>query len=165
MGVSELVDHVVVTHHEYLWSELPRLGDLMDKVIAAHSERHPELADIAGCFSAIRAELEPHLSEEERVLFPAIVDLDAAPLSPTFGFGSIGTPISAMLHDHHELGGLFRRLRELCVDYTPPADACASYTALFAGFAELESDTHLHIHKENNVLFPRVVHLEQRRSS
>ena len=38
-----------------------------------------------------------------------------------------------------------------------PADGCASWRALSAGLAELEADTHLHIHKENNLLFPAVV--------
>ena len=43
----------------------------------------------------------------------------------------------------------------LASDYVVPADGCASYTALFPGLEELEADTHLHVHKENNVLFPR----------
>ena len=43
-----------------------------------------------------------------------------------------------------------------------PADGCASYQALYEGLAELEADTHLHVHKENNVLFPAVVALEER---
>ena len=41
-----------------------------------------------------------------------------------------------------------------------PAEGCASYVACYAGLAELEADTHLHIHKENNLLFPLVVRLE-----
>jgi iron-sulfur cluster repair protein YtfE (RIC family) len=32
--------------------------------------------------------------------------------------------------------------------------------ACFAGLAELEADTHLHIHKENNLLFPLVIRME-----
>ena len=47
---------------------------------------------------------------------------------------------------------------------TPPADGCGSYQALFAGLEQLEADTHLHIHKENNLLFPAVVQVEQRLS-
>ena len=52
---------------------------------------------------------------------------------------------------------LLARLRELTGGYTPPADGCVSYRLLYAGLAELEADTHLHVHKENNVLFPMVV--------
>lgn len=39
----------------------------------------------------------------------------------------------------------------------------ASYEALYAGLAELETDTHLHIHKGNKVLFPAAIAEEVRR--
>jgi regulator of cell morphogenesis and NO signaling len=66
-----------------------------------------------------------------------------------------------MLTEHDSVGALLRRLRELTGGYQVPDDGCASYAALFAGFHELETDTHLHIHKENNVLFPAVVKVER----
>jgi regulator of cell morphogenesis and NO signaling len=165
MDAVELADHLVDTHHQYLWTELPRLQALVDKVVGVHGDRHPELWDIAACFEAIRADIEPHLMNEERVLFPAIGQLAAAGEPPTFGFGSIGNPISMMLREHDDLGEMLRQLRTLTADYTAPADGCASYTALFAGLEQLEADTHLHVHKENNLLFPRVLELEQQRTS
>ena len=70
-----------------------------------------------------------------------------------------------MLREHDELGSLLRSLRAVTGDFTVPDDGCASYTALFEGLEQLEADTHLHVHKENNVLFPRVVLLEQRLDS
>lgn len=165
LDVDELVVHLVETHHRYLWDELPRVQALLDTVVDVHGDRHPELHEIAECFGAVRADIEPHLVKEERVLFPAIRQLAAAPAAPTFGFGTIGNPISAMLRDHDELGTLLLDLRTSTNDYTVPEDGCASYRALFEGFAQLEADTHLHVHKENNVLFPRVVLLESRRLS
>jgi regulator of cell morphogenesis and NO signaling len=165
MGAVELVDHIVDTHHRYLCDELPRLQALVDKVLGVHGDRHPELADIATCFGAIRADIEPHLTKEEQVLFPAIGQLADADEIPAFGFGSVGNPISMMLREHDDLGELLRQLRSLTTDYTPPADGCASYSALFAGLEQLEADTHLHVHKENNLLFPQVIELEQQRTS
>ena len=111
--------------------------------------------DIARCFSLIRADIEPHLTKEERVLFPAIQQLADASADATFGFGSIGNPVSMMLREHDDLGGLLRELRLSTDDYTPPADGCGSYSALFSGLEQVEADTHPHIHKENNVLFPQ----------
>ena len=165
MQVDDLVEHLVSTHHQYLWSELPRLTALVDKVLGVHGDRHRELVEIARCFSSIRADIEPHLAKEEQVLFPAIQQLADASEEVMFEFGSIGNPISMMLREHDEVGGLLRELRSLTNDYTPPADGCASYAALFAGLEQVEADTHLHIHKENNVLFPQVMELEQQRSS
>lgn len=68
----------------------------------------------------------------------------------------------AALVDHDQAGALLASLREITDGYTVPADGCRSYVALYAGLAELEGDTHLHIHKENNLLFPAVVELEAR---
>jgi len=161
MDVAELVDHLEATHHQYLWSELPRLSTLADKVVSVHAERHPELVDIAACVAAIRADLEPHLVKEERVLFPMVRELAAAETAPTFLCGSLTNPISVLLAEHDTVGELLAQLRELTNAYQVPADGCASYAALFSGLAELEADTHLHVHKENNVLFPAVVALER----
>jgi len=55
---------------------------------------------------------------------------------------------------------LLAELREATGGYEVPDDGCASYRALYEGLAELEADTHLHVHKENNVLFPAVIALE-----
>ena len=165
LEIVDLVEHVVETHHRYLWDELPRLQALVDKVVGVHGDRHPELHEIALCFQAIRTDIEPHLVKEERVLFPAIGQLATSSTAPTFEFGTIGNPISAMLRDHDELGALLRQLRAVTDDFTVPDDGCASYTALFEGLEQLEADTHLHVHKENNVLFPRVVLLEERLGS
>ena len=84
---------------------------------------------------------------------------------PAFRCGTLRNPISVMLREHDDVGELLTRLRELTDGYTPPDDGCASYVACFAGLAELEADTHLHIHKENNVLFPMVTRMEAERSA
>lgn len=165
MNVAELVDHLERTHHRYLWDEMPRLTALAEKVLSVHGERHPELADIAACYAMLRDDLEPHLDKEEQMLFPMVRELAAVDAAPAFPCGSIQNPISVMLAEHDIVGALLARLRENTNGYQPPADGCASYAALFSGLAELEADTHLHVHKENNVLFPAVVALEQQLAS
>ncbi len=165
MSVAELIDHLEGTHHQYLWDELPRLSALADKVQSVHGERHPELAEIASCYAMLRADLEPHLTKEERMLFPMVRALAAADAAPAFHCGSLQNPISVMLAEHDTVGELLAQLRELTSGYQTPDDGCASYAALFSGLAELEADTHLHVHKENNVLFPAVVALEQQLAS
>jgi regulator of cell morphogenesis and NO signaling len=161
MGAGDLVDHIEATHHSYLWEELPRLGALIEKVTSVHGARHPELDDVARYFDSLRGDLEPHLRKEERVLFPMIRELVAARVQPKFHCGSVRNPISMMEREHEIAGALLARLRELTGGYTPPADGCTSYEMLYRGLAELEADTHLHVHKENNVLFPMVERIER----
>ena len=162
MGPAELVDHLEATHHRYLHDEFPRLSALAEKVADVHGGRHPELFEVQGTFDELRADLEPHLMKEERVLFPMIRELDAAIAAPAFRCGTLRNPISMMLIEHDRAGELLARLRALTSDYTTPRDGCASYRALYDGLAELEADTHMHIHKENNLLFPAVLEREDR---
>jgi regulator of cell morphogenesis and NO signaling len=160
MTAEILVDHIETKHHRYLWDELPRLTALIAKIGTVHGMRHPELDVIATCFAEVRADLEPHMLKEERVLFPMIRELATSIGAPSFHCGTLRNPISVMMREHDAVGELLGRLRQLTGGYVPPADGCASYIACFSAMAEFEADTHLHIHKENNVLFPLVMKME-----
>ncbi|MBK8190954.1 MAG: iron-sulfur cluster repair di-iron protein [Vampirovibrionales bacterium] len=160
-SLSLWADHIVETHHAYLNRTLPQLSALLDKTRRAHGERHGELIDLQRTFEALRADLEAHLAKEETVLFPYCKALDTAQTLPAFHCGSIENPIRVMREEHDLAGDFLRQMRALSDDYTPPADACATYRAAFALLAELERDLHTHIHKENNILFPRAAERAQ----
>lgn len=160
MGVVDLVDHIEATHHRYLWDELPRLAALVGKVDGVHGGGHPELAEVARIFAALRADLEPHLAKEEQMLFPMIRELAGAAALPSFHCGGLARPISVMLGEHDRVGELLAGLRATTGGFATPADGCASFQACYQGLADLEADTHMHVHKENNLLFPAVVRLE-----
>ena len=155
LGMSELAAHIVETHHEYLYEELPLLDALAKKVYSVHGQRHPELAEIADAVFALRADLEPHLAKEELILFPAIKAIEEG--EREFRFGPIDNPVGVMRNDHDRAGELLAKLRELTGGYRVPDDACASYRSLFDRLEELEADTHAHIHKENHTLFPAAI--------
>jgi len=131
-----------------------RLEALADKVAGVHSSRHPELVELHQRCVALRNDLEPHMAKEERGLFPMIRDLSTAISPPNFHCGSVAHPISMLMSEHEQTGTLLQAMRKLTNGYRVPDDACASYRALCDGLAALEADTHLHIHKENNALFP-----------
>jgi regulator of cell morphogenesis and NO signaling len=162
LSPAALVDHLEATHHRYLKAELPRLSELAAKVSRVHGEKHPELIRVAEVLAELRADLEPHLHKEEDVLFPMIRSMGSAGVRPDVPFRSIGTPIAVMEAEHTAVGRLLEQLRKLTGGYRAPADTCASTLSLMAGLAELEADTHLHVHKENNHLFPAAIESEQR---
>lgn len=160
--VSELCAHIVDHHHAYLREELPLLRRLVDKVARAHGNTHPELADVQTTFEATADELEQHMVKEEQILFPACVALEEG-TGGGFPFGSVENPIGMMLHEHDDVAAGLTRLRTLTHAYDPPSDACNSYRAVLDRLETLETDTHRHIHEENNILFPRAVALESAR--
>lgn len=159
-GAAELVDWIESTHHAYLRRTLPWLTELAEKVRGVHGERHPELSEVAALVGALRADLEPHLLKEERVLFPMIRALFGPGAGSPSDPDQLAAPIRVMRSEHEEVGALLARLRACADQYRAPDDGCASYDALYAGLADLEADTHRHVHLENNVLFPALLAAE-----
>lgn len=159
--LTELCDHIQKEHHSYLRRELPRLSALIEKVLAAHVNRHPELREVRETFAGLRTELEMHMMKEEHVLFPAIRAMEQSSEPLAFPFGSVANPIRVMEHEHDSAAAALRRLRKVTADYSVPDDACQSYRELFSALLALEHDLHIHIHKENNILFPRALAMEE----
>ncbi len=58
---------------------------------------------------------------------------------------------------HDRAGDRLAERRQRTGVYAVPPDACGSYRAMLAGLEEIEADLHMHVHKENNVLFKRVL--------
>jgi regulator of cell morphogenesis and NO signaling len=150
---SELIDHIVQTHHAYLREELPLLGEFVAKIYRVHGGAHPELAALHDRFHRMKAELERHLADEEETVFPLI--RRAEQTGAQAGGSEAAKAIGEMEDDHSAVGELLKEMREITRDYRLPEDACRTYTLAFRKLEALESDLFEHIHLENNVLFPR----------
>ena len=163
-SLSQLVAYIIDKHHAFTRKELERLEPVVVRVRSAHVQNHPELLSIQELFGDLKDELLPHMQKEELVLFPYVNEIDKA---VTEGgvlrwppFGRVLNPISIMLAEHDKAGDTFRKMRELSSNFFVPADGCASYRELYAALEALEADLHLHIHLENNLLFPRAINME-----
>lgn len=161
-----LADYIVNTHHSYVRKNLPDIKAYANKVMKVHGSRHAELLRINQLVEEIYAELTAHLVKEEKVLFPYIKELVAATngtqLLQASHFGTVQNPINMMEMEHEIVGKNLAEIRVLSNDYTLPEDACASYSLLFRMLDEFEEDLHLHIHLENNILFPKALDIEKR---
>lgn len=162
--LEELIDHIGRKHHSFTRLEIGRLNALLEKVCVAHGENHPELFRINVLFRELGADLETHMTKEERVLFPYVIRMEAATKQhiPLFRppFGTVANPVRMMMLEHDRAGELLKEIRALSSDFVPPGDGCMSYQTLYTALAALEKDLHQHIHLENNILFPRAVEME-----
>jgi len=158
MGLGELANHIEATHHAYLKTELPRLVAMADRVATKHGWRDSRLPELAVTVNTLAAEMLSHMRKEEEILFPLVRRIEAG---ATGGFpgGSIANPIRQLEAEHEAAGNLTAMLRLLTDGFTPNAEACNTHRALLAGLADFESDLHRHVHKENSILFPRVLAL------
>jgi regulator of cell morphogenesis and NO signaling len=157
MNLADLTAHIEATHHRYLRQELPRLLALADKVVAVHGDRHPELAAARTTLDELDVDLAPHLRREEERVFPMIRGLSDGQTATS---SSVRESIASLCTEHDRAGELLGRLRRQTKGYVTPPDACTSYRAFYKGLEELEADLHLHVHKENNRLFPEAIELE-----
>jgi regulator of cell morphogenesis and NO signaling len=164
-SAQELIRHIVGQHHSYVRSETPRLTTMFEKVVSRHGQAHPEVASIRNLFEALTQELSVHMLKEENVLFPYFEQIESSvargTTPPPAVFGSVQMPISRMLADHDDAGELLTRIRALSSGYRAPESACPTYRALYHGLEEFERDFHRHVHLENNILFPRALHMER----
>ncbi len=153
--LTELMHHIVQTHHAYMHSEMPRLQGLLTLVTRVHGPNHGEvLRPLLEQYLALRHELTVHLKKEEDVTFPAIERLLER------GYDETATVTIAELADEHDAAGaVLHAMRKTTANYALPADACATFRAVYDGLQILEADIHRHIHLENNILFPRALQL------
>jgi regulator of cell morphogenesis and NO signaling len=155
--VPEIVEHLLSVHHPRLRADLAHLADLMARVRGVHGERHPELHEAEHLFAALHSELDAHLLHEEAETFPELLDLAAGREPAALHGERITDPLRTVLVEHDLAGDLLERLGTTLDGYRVPSDACASYTALLHGLAAMAADLHVHIHEENNILFPAVL--------
>jgi regulator of cell morphogenesis and NO signaling len=164
-----LADYIEKMHHRYVRAQIPTILPLLEKINLVHAPRHPELSTIKALFETVAAELLQHLSREEQILFPYIRKLVYRQTNRTEDPGRsqafVQHPVRVMMQEHDEAGELFRRINTLSNNYTVPGDACNSYKAAFKALEDFEQDLHLHIHLENNILFPAAIQLERQQTT
>lgn len=152
---SDLVDHIVFTHHGYLKEELPALAQFITKIFRVHGGKHPELVLLHKLYYNFQMDMEVHMEREERELFPLIKQYD---LDPTPALLERIVKVNSLLEaDHDSTGEMLKKMHDITNGFEPPLNACNSYRITFARLKELESDTFQHIHLENNILFRNLV--------
>jgi regulator of cell morphogenesis and NO signaling len=161
--MTELADHIEGTHHCFVRDVLSRLEILLPRVLAAHGATDPRIEELSRVFTRFAAEMRDHMVREERVLFPWLRRLERPTELHVGPPWSVQRPITCMMHDHDDAGEALARMRALSNGFTAPENACATYRSMLAMLAGLERDTHVHVHKENNILFPAGVRAEERR--
>lgn len=153
---SQLIDHIVETHHAYLQGELPLLSEYVTKILRVHGANHGEvLSKLHRLYHNLKLELDQYLVKEEQIIFPLIKQYEA---QQDAGLREKAARVIGELESEHSTAGdLLKEMRAVTDQYTLPDGACRTYMLTFQKLQELESDLFQHIHLENNILFPRVV--------
>ena len=151
---EELISHIVETHHGETFRLLKEIDPLMVKVFRVHFSHDPELLmKVHSLFGKLKCELEEHLLKEENILFPLMIKYDKAKNEKEKK--EIEEDIRIIVNEHEAAGDILKELAEVTDDYKVPEWGCISFKLLYDYLHDLEKDLFIHIHKENNILFPR----------
>jgi regulator of cell morphogenesis and NO signaling len=164
VSLADLTRHLQDRHHRYVRDSIPRVRALLAKIREKHGSKHGEIGEIEKLFGDVAREMTSHMQKEEQILFPYIDALERAAdgngtVEPPF-FQTVRNPIHAMMQEHDSADELVRKIRKASDNYLAPSDACTSFQAAYQELRQFEEDLHLHVHLENNILFPRAVELE-----
>ena len=160
-----LSDYIVNVHHRYVRKNLPDITSYSQKVMEVHSDRHPELVEINKLVKIVAEDLNAHMEKEELRLFPLLKTMVHNSKDSTAHSSLTSNEFQHFITQHEaehaSVGNEMNDIRKLTNYYTLPEDACASYSQLYRMLDEFEDDLNLHIHLENNILFPKAIKLKQ----
>ena len=161
---AQLVDYIVEKHHRYVEETTPLILRYLDKLCKVHGARHPELFEVNRLFNESAREMAEHMKKEELVLFPWIKSMVSASDDNVkmirSGEAMVHQPVSILMHEHEAEGDRFQTIETLTHNYQVPADGCSTYKVAYQMLQEFQNDLHLHIHLENNILFPKAIEME-----
>jgi len=152
-SIRSVIREIVSEHHSHLADELPEISLMLEALLSKHGKDTPPLDDIASSFQKLRDQLEQHIEKERTILFPLCVDFDEHPIP----LRKLRDPIGVLEHEHFKIHSSLRKIRMLINENESLPDRCDQYSKLINRLRKFESGMHLHIHKENNLLFPMVI--------
>jgi len=152
--LGELVHHILDQYHREARIEMARLETQAAEAALMESGACPELLVILDEVERFCAELRAHFRQEERVIFPALLQVEEGSGVPPV----LRDPLRLLQEEHAAAAGLMQRIHELTEGFLPSQAAGAVQRKLFTTFQLLAQSLGQHIYLENQVLFKRVLH-------
>ena len=167
--IDFITGYIVNNHHKYIRQALPKLERLCNEVLYSFSQYRTSdkdnPTDVFYSIVKLSHQVVMHLEKEEKMIFPYINKLigisregkefEYAP------FGVVENPLSVLQKEHayiaKELEKIQDELGALMTQYPENKEL----EQLAETLSEFAKDFHIHIHIENNILFPKTIELEQ----
>jgi regulator of cell morphogenesis and NO signaling len=160
--LAEIIDQALARYDQRLHSELPRIQQLGREALEAQDPPTPALGEVGRVFDLLVASLSEHAPKEAHVVFPLVRELERDGPRARLPVATLEPAIRVLTREHDCLAAALFRLRRLTGDYTAPASWGESGHALYHGLDAFDRGLSDHLRLEDDVLFPRVLHLERR---
>jgi regulator of cell morphogenesis and NO signaling len=165
-SIDFLIDYIINVHHHYLRGTLAIIKDQLESFARHHLVKYPYLEEVQQQFDYLYKESFSHLDQEEKIIFPYILQIAHAYESKesyaSLLVRTLRKPVENVMHHEHEfVSKVLFKLRELTNDYIPPGNACISHHVTLAYLKELDNDLVQHLYLENKILFPKAIAMEK----
>ncbi len=160
-----LISYITNVHHQYLKKTLPDTAEMIQRFADDPISKYPYTREVVLLFNRFKKEILPHLQYEEDSIFPYIGQIaHAYKNEDTYAKLLVKTlrkPLDVIIkYEEDVLSALILKIRILTNGYTIPENACVSHQLMLSRLEELDNDLMQHIYLENEILFPRALHIE-----
>ena len=173
MSVDRLIDFINGQHHSNEAEVLDFIDESIKKLII-----HPNcnealvstLQKMDEQFSDLKDKLTKHCEKEDKILFPYMRKLYELRRDKVFTNTSpnnsfVKKPIQLLEAEHVQASSVLSEIKNITQNFSIPANAAKEYQKLMEHLKEFEMEFHVHLHIENNILFPKVIALEEQLSN
>ena len=169
LSVDRLIDFINGHHHDneaeilnYLEEEIKKLS----RSNALDNELKKILGDLQLKFVDLKRKLVLHCEKEDKIIFPYMRRLYELRHDKTLSGNlkrnlSVKEPLLLLISEHNQVIKLLNIIKKITNKFNVPENAPNEYQKLMTNMKEFERDFHIHLHIENNILFPKFKTLEE----
>jgi len=163
--VGLLISYLKETHKNYLNERLPYIALLINRLTETSSNHKSAYQLLMNFFVEYKKELTKHIEREEKVVYPYVLQLEAAIVSGTTSdelLKQVNTySITDYEAEHENVEEKLFDLKNIILKYLPPTtDQNLCFTILHELFI-LEKDLNEHARIEDTILVPKVEEMER----
>lgn len=168
LGVERLMDFINVKYHSKEKSALSNIHTNIQKVLKDKNNDQAFVdfvENIEEIFRALMDNFIRHCNKEDKVLFPYIKKLVELRANKTklssHHISLLKNPIRILESEHEKAVGMLLDIKKWMNECNLPKNASVAYVSLIEDMKEFEKDLHMHLHLENNILFPKCIAIEE----
>ncbi|OFY84613.1 MAG: hypothetical protein A3K10_00745 [Bacteroidetes bacterium RIFCSPLOWO2_12_FULL_31_6] len=167
MGIERLMDFINVKYHSKEKDVLSNIHANIKQVLEEKNSDQPFIhfiENIEEIFRDLMDSFIKHCNKEDRILFPYIKKLIELSTGKTklaqHQISLLKNPIQILESEHQKAVEIMLDLAKWTDHLDVQKNASVSYRLLIKNLKEFEKDFHMHLHIENNILFPKCIALE-----
>jgi regulator of cell morphogenesis and NO signaling len=159
MDLTRLSLHILRTHHRFTEKKIVFIRHTLERLARERTPLSAKVEQLCKTFDELSIYLTVHMKHEEFIVFPFIQAIAKGRVRHFSDTTSIQHPIKAMTDDHLHEVAMLQKLGHLTNNYVLSSNADYALRITYGAMKELENDLKIHMHLENNILFPKAINL------